>query len=221
MALRGLARLVSFLFHPLLILTYMTVLMLIINPFWFGVHRVSDKAPLLLAVFFSSFIIPGIAVLMLRFLGLVETLELRDKKERIGPYIITAIFYLWLYINFRHDPNMPPVFPAFVLGSVIGLFLAFFINIFSKISAHTVGMGGMVGMLLIMIGLGSFDPVLIHLGPLGVVRTTMSTILLCSILIAGLVGSSRLLLQAHETIDLYGGYMVGLAGQLFAARLLL
>ncbi|MBK6902848.1 MAG: hypothetical protein IPH04_08560 [Saprospirales bacterium] len=73
-------------------------------------NRVSEKIPLLLAVFFSSFVIPGIAVLMLRFLGLVESMELRDKKERIGPYIITGIFYLWLYINFRNDPNMPRSF---------------------------------------------------------------------------------------------------------------
>jgi len=221
MALRGLAKVVSFLFHPLLILTYMTVLLLVINPFWFGVNRVSEKTPLLLAVFFSSFLIPGIAVLMLRFLGLVQTLELKDKKERIGPYIITAIFYLWLYINFRNDPGMPPVFTTLVLGSVIGLFLAFFINIFSKISAHAVGMGGLVGMLFILITLGRFDPVIIPLGPVGAIRTTMSAILLASILIAGLVGSSRLLLQAHEPVDLYGGYMVGLAAQLFAFRLLL
>ena len=221
MALRGFAKAVSFLFHPLLILTYMTVLLLTINPFWFGVHSIADKIPLLLAVFFSSVVIPGIAVLMLRFLGLVESLELRDKKERIGPYIITAIFYLWLYINFRHDPNMPPVFSAFVLGSVIGLFLAFFINIFSKISAHTVGMGGLIGMFFILLRFGSFDPVLIHLGDFGVIRTTMGTLLICVILIAGLVGSSRLLLQAHDALDLYGGYMVGLAAQLFAFRILL
>ncbi len=221
MALRGIAKIISFLFHPLLILTYMTVLLLTINPFWFGVNRVSDKIPLLLAVFFSSFVIPGIAVLMLRFLGLVESMELRDKKERIGPYIITGIFYLWLYINFRNDPNMPPIFYTFVLGSVIGLFLAFFINIFSKISAHTVGMGGLIGMLLILLRFGSFDPVLIHLGTIGVLRTTMGTILLIGILIAGLVGTSRLLLQAHDNLDLYGGYMVGLAAQLFAFRILL
>lgn len=221
MALRKFAWVISILFHPLLILTYMTVILLVVNPYWFGVHQPSEKIPLLLAIFFSSFVIPGIAVLLMRFLGLVETVELRDKKERIGPYIVTGIFYLWLYINFRNDPGVPPHFSAFVLGSVIGLFLAFFINNFSKISAHAVGMGGLVGMLAILMGMGSFDPVFIHLGPLGVLQTTIATLLLAGILAAGLVGTSRLLLNAHEPVDLYGGYLVGLAAQLFAFRILI
>ncbi|MCB9282613.1 MAG: hypothetical protein H6563_00950 [Lewinellaceae bacterium] len=221
MVLRGVAKVISLLFHPLLMLTYMTVLLLIIQPFWFGVNQISEKIPLLLAVFFSSFLIPGVAVLMMRFLGLVESMELRDKKERIGPYIVAAIFYLWLYINFRHDPSTPPLFSALVLGCVIGLFLAFFVNIFSKISAHAVGMGGLLGMLIILLGMGPVDPVLIPLGSLGVLQTTLGTLLLLVILLAGAVGTSRLLLKAHEAIDLYGGYMVGLIAQFVSFRLLM
>ena len=38
-----------------------------------------------------------------------------------------------------------------MLGATIALFIAFFINIFSKISAHAVGMGGLVAMVLISI----------------------------------------------------------------------
>ena len=221
MVLRGLAKAVSLIFHPLLILTYMTILLLIVNPYWFGVVRPGEKIPLLLAIFFSSFVIPVVAVFLMRFLGLVESMELRDKRERIGPYIVTAIFYLWLYVNFRNDPSMPPVFTTFVLGTIIGVFLAFFINIFSKISAHAVGMGGAIGMLFLLIALGPFDPVLIHLGSLGVIRTSLATILLLCMLIAGLVGTSRLLLNAHESIDLYGGYLVGLASQFVAFQILM
>jgi hypothetical protein len=221
MALRGFAKAISILFHPLLILSYMTVLLLVVNPYWFGVHQISEKIPLLIAVFFSSFLIPIIAVAMMRFLGLVESFELRDKRERIGPYIVTAIFYLWLFINFRNDPNIPPPFAAFVLGSVIGLFLAFFINIFSKISAHTVGMGGLTGMLLILLNMGSFDPVFIHLGALGSIITTLGTIFLAVVVCAGLVGAARLVLRAHDAIDVYGGYLVGLAAQFFAFRVLI
>jgi membrane-associated phospholipid phosphatase len=221
MALRGIAKAISIIFHPLLMLSYMTILLLIVTPYWFGANSISQKIPLLLAVFFSSFLIPAIAVLMMRFLGLVESLELRDQRERIGPYIVTGIFYLWLFINFRNDPNMPPPFPAFVLGSVIGLFLAFFINNFSKISAHTVGMGGLVGMLLLLPSLGSFDPIFFNLGPLGTMRTTLGALLLFAIVCAGLVGTSRLLLRAHEASDVYGGYLVGVASMFFAFRILL
>jgi membrane-associated phospholipid phosphatase len=116
---------------------------------------------------------------------------------------------------------MPPVFTTFVLGTIIGVFLAFFINIFSKISAHAVGMGGMIGMLFLLIALGPFDPVVIHLGGRGVIQTSMATVLLLCILIAGLVGTSRLLLKAHVSVDLYGGYLVGLGSQFAAYQILM
>jgi len=216
----GLARIISVLFHPLLILTYMLVLMLVAHPYTFGVHHIGEEVPLILLMFFSTVLIPGIAVAMLKMLGLVKSLQLEDRHERIGPYIITSIFYLWLLINFLNNAQIPMEYTAFVLGATIGLFLAFFINIFSKISAHTVGMGGLLAMIMLTMARYQQNILFIDLGPFGVLQMQMVAILMLAILAAGMVGTARLLLQAHSLQEVYGGYLVGFGAQLIAWHIL-
>lgn len=219
--LRLLARIISILFHPLLIVTYMLVLLLLINPYLFGVSRISEQASklLILQVFLSTFFIPAFAVAMLRFMGMIESMEMKSRQERIGPYIITGIFYLWMFRNFLDNTQIPTAFTSFMLGAAIGLFIAFFINIFSKISAHAVGMGGLLGMVAITLLLFSYDTFTVSTS-LGLLEVSMSAVLIVTILLAGLVGTSRLLLQAHDPMDLYGGYLVGFAAQFIALRIL-
>ncbi|MCB0557537.1 MAG: hypothetical protein H6573_13120 [Lewinellaceae bacterium] len=215
------AQIISFIFHPLLIVTYMLALLLLVNPYLFGVSSIGDKASklLLLQIFLSTFFIPGVAVVMLRLTGMIQSFQMETKQERIGPYIITGLFYLWMFRNFLDNPSIPTAFTSFLLGATIGLFFAFFINIFSKISAHAVGLGGLLGMVVITMLLFSYDTFTI-MSARGTLEISMSTVLLITILIAGLVGTARLALQAHEPMDLYGGYLVGFASQFLALRFL-
>jgi hypothetical protein len=216
--LPALARVVSTLFHPLLILTYMLILLLLVNPYSFGVNQISEQTSLILLVFLSTFLIPAFSVLMMKFLGMIESLELKSKQERIGPYIITGIFYLWIFINFKNNPNIPAAYTSFVLGSTIALFVAFFINIFSKISAHTVGMGGLTGMIAITMLLFNYDSFTVEMPLLGIIQVSMNSVLMIVIVLAGSVGTARLLLKAHEHKDLYGGFLVGFSTQFIALQ---
>ena len=215
------AQIISFIFHPLLIVTYMLALLLLVNPYLFGVSSIGDKASklLLLQIFLSTFFIPGVAVVMLRLTGMIQSFQMETKQERIGPYIITGLFYLWMFRNFLDNSQIPTAFTSFMLGATIGLFLAFFINIFTKISAHAVGMGGLLGMVVITLLLFSYDTFSMNL-PFGVFEVSMSAVLAIAVLLAGLVGTARLLLQAHEPMDLYGGYLVGFSAQFIALRIL-
>lgn len=214
--LRPLAQIISFVFHPLLIVSYMLILLLLVNPYLFGVNNIREEAGklLILQTFLSTFFIPAIAALMLRLLGMIDSLELKNRQERIGPYIITAILYLWMYKNYAESSYVPTAYSGFMLGAVIGLFLAFFINIFSKISAHAVGMGGLLAMVIITMFLFSYDTFL-----LGSYEISMSGLLMLVILLAGMVGSARLFLQAHEPMDLYGGFLVGFIAQFIALKI--
>lgn len=219
--LRLLAKLISIVFHPLLAVTYMLALLLLVNPYLFGVSSISDQASklLILQVFLSTFFIPFVAVAMLRLTGMIRSFQMESRQERIGPYIITGVFYLWMFRNFLDNPAIPTAFTSFLLGATIGLFFAFFINIFSKISAHAVGMGGLLGMVVITMLLFSYNTFTV-MSPRGTLEISISTVLLITILIAGLVGSARLFLQSHEPMDLYGGYLVGFASQFMALRFL-
>jgi hypothetical protein len=220
--LRSFAQFLSFLFHPLLVVTYMLILLLVVNPYLFGVSNIGDKTSklLIVQVFISTFFIPGFAVAMLRFTGLIKSLEMPTRQDRIGPLIITGIFYLWMFKNYQSNAQIPTAFTTFVLGAVIGLFIAFFINIFSKISIHAVGMGGLVGMVVITMLLFSDSTFIIDSTLVGMVEMSMNIVLFAAIIIAGAVGTSRLLLDAHEPMDLYGGYLVGFAAQFIALRFL-
>lgn len=205
----------SLFFHPLLMPSYALVLLMLVNPYQFGVPSMLEQIPLVLLVFFSTFAIPAFGVLMMRLLGFVKTMQLEEPTERIGPYILTGVFYLWLFVNFLNNNQIPIIYTSFMLGATIGLFIAFFINNFSKISAHAVGMGGITAFLLILMFVYRYDSINIAQGSF-----QLKYLLLLLILLVGMVGTSRLLLKAHSLQDLYGGFLVGLAAQFIALRFL-
>jgi membrane-associated phospholipid phosphatase len=218
--LKQLAWGLSVLFHPLLIPSYMLLLLLMINPYLFGVSYVGDQGGrlLLLLVFLYTFFMPAVSVAVMYFLGMFSDISMPDKQDRIGPYLVTGMLYLWVYYNFAEGGQMPPAYVSFMLGTVIALFLAFFINIFSKISAHAVGMGGLVGMVVITLLLFSYGSFAVFVRGLGTVEVSMNVVLMASIIIAGLVGTARLFLKAHQPMDVFGGYLVGFAAQIIALR---
>ena len=213
--LRYLAYFFSIIFHPLLVLTYMLIILLLVNPYMFGVNSIASSTPLILMIFLSTFFIPIVAVVMMKFLGLISSFEMRDRHERIGPYIITGVLYLWIFRNVLENPNIPYPYKVFVLGATIGLFVAFFINLFSKISMHAVGMGGLVGMLILTVSFYSYPSFTIPFGAISFEMKTYS-LLMIFIILSGLVGTSRLFLNAHEINDLYGGFFVGVGTQFLA-----
>lgn len=208
----SLARIVSYLGHPLLVLTYLLLLMLALNPFAFGVHQMGDQHTmvLLLYVISTTFVIPVLGVSLLKPLRLVQSLEMHDKQERIGPYIITGIFYLWIFKNFTTGA-VPELYAKFALGATIALFFAFFANIFTKISAHATGMGSLVAMLFLLAFEWSGAAL-----PLGPFLLSLNTVLLFGVVLAGLVGAARLSLGIHSPAELWQGYAAGFLAVMLA-----
>ena len=196
--------------HPLLVPTYALLLLLLINPYAFGVSSAGNAKALLLLVyvFTTSALIPGIGIAVMKPLGFVKSLESPDRQDRIGPYIVSGVFYLWLYKNMSSGGQAPPLYTVCVLGATISLFLAFFVNIFTKISAHATGMGGLVGMLLLTAYVWPGMSLGIPFWG-GTLQMSLTFALAVMIILAGLVGSARLVLKAHVPQDLWQGYLVG------------
>ena len=217
---RTLAHFFSVVGHPLLMLTYSLLLLLALNPYAFSVRSWSDKPAMLLliSVFTTSFLLPGFGIALLKPLGLVKSLALADKQERIGPYILSGVFYLWLYKNLASGGQAPALYTTFVLGATIGLFFAFFVNIFTKISAHAVGMGGLIAMLLMA---GSVWGDTVFNVPMfgGAVQLSLNVVIAFAVILAGLVGTARLALDAHTPADLYRGYAAGFVAMLLAGMI--
>lgn len=215
---RAFARFLSFVAHPLLVLSYVLLLQMALDPCSFGARQMSDpqSVVLLMSVFVCTVVLPGFAVALMKPLGLIKSLEMEDKQDRIGPYIVSGVFYLWLVKNLLSDGQTPQLYVIFALGATIGLFLAFLINIFSKISAHAVGMGGLVAMLLFLVVDWNDAGIVVPL-PGGGLQISTFVVLILGIVLAGLVGTARLALKAHEPADIYRGYAVGFVSILLAA----
>lgn len=218
--LRLSASLISWITHPLLAVTYIYLLLLFINPFEFGFSKWSDTGAVILffRIFLTTFFIPGFAVIILTFIGLAKSVELPERQDRIAPYIITGIFYLWMFRNLMDNPDIPASFSRAILGSSIGLFLAFFINIFDKISAHTVGIGGVLGFILIFLYNQGNDSLLLFDAGKNLYFVPISVVFLMMIFIAGLTGSSRLYLKVHSPAQVYAGFFIGIFTQFVALR---
>ena len=149
------------------------------------------------------------------FLKLIPNFYLQKREDRFGPLIITIIFYTWFFINLYHNPDIPLTMRIWTLGSLIAVSIAFFLNVFTKVSLHMVGIGGLLGLVFLLFWRFGLD--YLQLGNLNV---HLSVVISFILILSGLVGSSRLFLNAHHMRDVYGGAIVGVASQLLALRFL-
>ncbi len=203
--MKTIARIISYLFHPLLFPTYGTLLILLINPNMFGHFGQREHGTWLIIIFALTFIFPVIWILMMKGLDMIDSLKLENSKDRIVPFIATATFYLWATWMFKPDVHMkiPSNLLVFymMMGACISIFIAFFINIFTKVSLHTLGAGSLLGLLLTMIRYSTYD---------------LRFILIASLFVAGAIGASRLILKSHTEREVYMGYFIGFSGQFLA-----
>ena len=208
--------LLSYFLHPLFVLTYALIILLAIDPFSFGSSTIGEQLPLIVICLVYTVLFPLISIMVMKLIGFVDSLDMVDRQERIGPLIITIVFYTWMYLNVRHNPGVPESFTVIALGSVFALGLAFLVNVFDKVSLHSVGIGGLIGFVALLIFVFDYDWI-----NFGSQRIQLAALLIALILVAGAVGASRLYLNAHKPPQIYGGLVIGLLGQLLAWRFLL
>jgi hypothetical protein len=218
--IRLLAHVISVICHPIFMAIYFLLILMWVNPYLFGGSSFTDRLDLLILLIPTSLIIPIVCIALMKPLGFIQSFQMKERTERIVPYISTAVLYSWLFINIYQQTIFPKAYAIFFLGILIALYLAFFINNFSKISAHTVGMGGLVGMMVLTMAYFSYEEAALTLPGGEVAFVDMKTLVVAAIILAGLVGSARLVLEAHERNDIYGGYIVGFTTQLIAFQIL-
>ncbi len=217
--MKAVANFFSILFHPLLILTYMTLVLLWTNPFSFGYRHVAEAGILLIIVVMTTITLPAIAVVMMKMLGWIQSFRMETRHERIGPYIVAGILYLSLYLHVS-KADFPTSIRVASLGVLIVLWACFLLNNFIKVSAHAAGMGGLVAMVALTKLKFGYDEAQIGF-PAGV-NLVLSTdyLLYGAILLTGIVCSSRLLLKAHDSREVYLGVIVGMMGIMMAYLIL-
>jgi len=199
----------------MLIIMYVLFLYLKVNPYLFPYSSGRDLGVLSVRILFYSVLIPLIGILLMLGVGFIKSLEMKERTERIGPLMITAIAYLWLYLNIRTHSAVPIPYANFVLGALIALFIAFFLNNFSKISLHGVGIGGLFMAVLHLVL--EYGEKYVQIELIGMNLQIHTLFIIAAVLISGgAVLTSRLYLKAHTNQEIVGGFSVGVLGQLLA-----
>ncbi|WP_439181881.1 PAP2 family protein [Carboxylicivirga taeanensis] len=191
--MRFLSTAISTVLHPMLIPTL--GLFLIFN---LGGHftylPIDHKRVIYLIIFLSTCALPLSLVPLFMLLGVIKSVHMRDRKERILPTVLTGIFYCLGYFFLSRIPIVPSFIQGFMLATIIAISIALLITLFWKISMHMIGIGGLTGALLALSFRFGIDIWLLFAG---------------AVILAGLLGSARLFLNAHTPGQVHAGFLLG------------
>ncbi|MBF6596932.1 MAG: hypothetical protein ITF98_09095 [Fermentimonas sp.] len=190
--MKSISHVISTVFQPLLMPTYGVMLLFMYT--YFGVAYSNKFWHIVTPIMLFSFAIPGILIYLLLRIGLISDLSLKVRKERFYPYFITLLSYSAMVV-FYYKAQMPTWFITMMAGSIAIMIIAILITLVWKISAHMFGVGGLLG------GVMSVCYYVEHSNPYW--------LFIGLFLLAGSVGTSRLILKRHTLSQVIAGFLLG------------
>ena len=201
-ALRIIARISSWIFHPIFIPLYVTWLLVFVHPSFFAGFSTESRTRVIMLIALNAVFFPLVTVLLLRALKFIDSIYLRTQRDRIIPYVASMTFFFWTQYVLREQTLIPRVLVSFMFGVFMASAASLIANIYQKVSMHTVGMGGLVGILVVI---AWRNPESIPV-PLAIAT-----------IIAGWIGTARLLVSDHSSSEIRLGYLIGFVCQLAGA----
>lgn len=153
------------------------------------------KLVMLAMVYLLTVVAPSLLIHLYRLCQGWTSHELGRKERRLVPYIISIVCYFacFFWMEYR---NTPRVISIIVVVALTIQMVCALINIWWKISTHTAAIGGVAGGLVSYSIAFSFNPLW----------------WLCFVLIlAGAVGTARMILRQHSLSQVVTGFLVGAA----------
>ena len=146
-------------------------------------------------VYIFTILLPSIFIHLYRRYQGWDLIELGTRERRMVPYVISILCYFGCYylMTMLHIPSF---MARILLAALLIQIVCAVINVWWKISTHSAAIGGVAGAIVAFSFLFSFNP----------------NWWLCVVLIiAGMVGSSRIILRQHSLAQVLTGFLVGLA----------
>ena len=186
------ARITSIVFTPFSI-PFLAFLVL----FLFSYLRIMPilyKGIVLGIVYCFTILTPTITIFLFRKINGFARQELSERKKRYVPILLTIISYVFCLLMMR-KLNIPWYMTGIIFVSLVISIICILVNLKWKLSEHMAGMGGIIGGLVSFSALFSYNPV----------------VWLCLfILIAGILGSARIVLGHHTLGEVLSRFVVGL-----------
>jgi hypothetical protein len=191
----------SYIFHPLLMPLLGTLLYFNVTPRYLEPELMRAN---LFAIAVITIFIPLVVFFLLKNLRIVETIYLKDVRERKFPLMIQCILLL-LIIKMIFDPYEDPELYYFYVGMLFSAFSALVMVLFRiKVSLHQMGVAGI---LVFLVGLSAHFKINL--------LVTISFFLFVN----GWVASSRLNSDSHTYSELGIGLLLGAIPQLILFNL--
>lgn len=191
---------VSYLFHPLFIPVGGTIAYFLVTPKY---SPLEVQAGNILPIFILTIIIPIITYLILKNIGVVNSIFMPTTTERKYPVVIHIILLLMVIYKVLPNNYLTELYFYFV-GLLIAAFTCLLLLFFNfKTSIHLIGVSGLF---MYLINLS------IHFEINLVIAISIFTLLI------GLVASSRLYLKAHTRPELVAGILIGIISQLLTIK---
>jgi hypothetical protein len=188
------AKLISVVFHPMLMPFY-GILIIFSAPTLLGFLPGKVKRILTLIVLINNVIIPLTLMPWFRLRNIISSWVLNDRSERTIPLFAATFFYfVTTYLIIRYQ--IPTFIKSFVLSAAVLSLAITIINFRIKISIHSAGAGAIMALIIIL-------SVKMHTALLG--------LLISSVIVSGLVLSSRLWLNSHTPKEVWSGFFLGIA----------
>ncbi len=121
---------------------------------------------------------------------------MENSKERVFPLFIIGCFYSVLIYFIKITPQLNEVILVVMTCTTLAILFVALISNFWKISAHSVGISGTIGILAV---LNNKIP-----------NATLFYPIVILIILAGFLLSARMYLNAHTPAQLWVGSMLGL-----------
>ncbi|MDD4158737.1 MAG: phosphatase PAP2 family protein [Proteiniphilum sp.] len=190
--MKTIAHVISTIFQPLLMPTYGVMLIFVYT--YFGMIYLPQFWQIILPAVLFSFTVPALLILMLYRKRIISDLSLKIRRERFYPYLITLLSYS-VMIVYYFRMRMPVWFLMIMVASVVIMVIAILVTFTWKISAHMFGVGGLIGgSMAVSYFVERSNPYYMFMG---------------LFIIAGLIGTSRLILRRHTLHQVIAGFLLG------------
>ncbi len=187
--------------------TYLVTLLAFTFPPALYPIKVEGQWPFLLLLFALTVVLPAINIGLFKLTGVISSFAMAHRSERTRPFFFILVLYgVFTYLLNSKGLNLGDNLFKLILIIDALVLVSLVLTLFFKVSIHSLGVWGVVGILM----------------PLNKVVDDGSLYLptLLSIVLAGIIMSARLQLNAHSLREVWVGSVAGFSVGFFGMLIL-
>lgn len=193
-----LAKFISYLFHPITFPIIGSFIYFLLVPSYIFKPQ---EYQFLIVIFVGTYIFPIATLALMKSFRMISSYDIDSISERKFP-ILLFIAIAYIIANWLYKTGIVDMLSLLFYGYSIGLLIAYILLYFKfKLSLHTSASSGLIGFFICFSHYYNQNVLLL---------------IMIMVLMAGIIGSSRLKLGAHTLKEVFWGFILGILTQFIA-----